>query len=136
MQANYFNRQDFDIAPFFTPYMMYSYDPESMPMYNTKSPYTVLSYWGNPFAETTREESDLNLLCTQNITPELNLQLLYDRWGGGGMLDNEVLINYFNSDVFRGRLAQGQDLVDTHGFLPFIPEKERRYPGAPGSNYN
>ena len=25
----------------------------------------------------------------------------------GGMLDNEVLINYFNSDVFRGRLAQG-----------------------------
>ena len=89
MQANYFNRQDFDIAPFFTPYMMYSYDPESMPMYNTKSPYTVLSYWGNPFAETTREESDLNLLCTQNITPELNISFAYQRYGSTGMLINE-----------------------------------------------
>ncbi len=89
LSTNYFNRKDFDIAPFFTPYMVYSYDPESMPMYNVKSPYTVLSYWGNPFAETTREESDLNLLSTQNITPELNIALNYQRYGSTGLLINE-----------------------------------------------
>ena len=89
MQTNYFNRKDFDIAPFFTPYMAYSYDPESMPFYNTKSPYTVLSFWGNPFAEVSREEQDINLLTSQNITPELNLTLAYQRYGSNGMLINE-----------------------------------------------
>jgi len=89
MYSNYFNREDFDIAPFFTPYMAYSYTPETMPMYNVKSPYTILSYWGNPFGATTREESDLNLLSTQNITPELNLSFAYQRYGGNGMLINE-----------------------------------------------
>lgn len=89
MSTNYFNRKDFDIAPFFTPYMAYSYDPESMPFYNTKSPYTVLSYWGNPFAEVSREEQDINLFSSQNITPELNLTLAYQRYGGNGMLINE-----------------------------------------------
>ena len=89
MQTNYFLREDFDIAPFFTPYMAYSYTPETMPMYNTKSPYTVLSFWGNPLAESTREEQDINLLSSQNITPELNLSLAYQRYGSTGMLINE-----------------------------------------------
>lgn len=89
MQTNYFLREDFDIAPFFTPYMAYSYTPETMPMYNTKSPYTVLSFWGNPLAESTREEQDINLLSSQNITPELNLSLAYQRYGSNGMLINE-----------------------------------------------
>lgn len=89
MQTNYFLREDFDIAPFFTPYMAYSYTPETMPMYNTKSPYTVLSFWGNPLAESTREEQDINLLSSQNITPELNLTLAYQRYGSTGMLINE-----------------------------------------------
>ena len=89
MQTNYFLRRDFDIAPFFTPYMDYSYTPESMPMYNTKTPYTVMAYWGNPFSVTTREEDDLNLMTTQNITPELNLTFAYQRYGSNGMLNNE-----------------------------------------------
>ncbi len=89
MQTNYFNRRDFDIAPFFTPYMDCSYTPETMPMYNTKTPYTVLAYWGNPFSVTTREEDDLNLMTTQNITPALNFTLAYQRYGSNGMLINE-----------------------------------------------
>ena len=89
MQTNYFNRKDFDIAPFFTPYMMYSYDPESMPFYNTKSPYTLLSFWGNPFGDVNKEEQDINLFSSQNITPELNLTLAYQRYGSNGMLINE-----------------------------------------------
>ncbi len=87
--TNYFNRVDFDVAPFFTNYLPYSYTPETMPMYNVKSPYTVLSYWGNPFSNTSREEQDLNLLCAQNITPELNLTFAYQRYGSNGMLINE-----------------------------------------------
>ncbi|MBP5504526.1 MAG: putative porin [Bacteroidales bacterium] len=89
MQTNYFKRKEFDIAPFFTPYMDFSYTPESMPMYNTKSPYTVMAYWGNPFSVTTREEDDLNLMTTQNITPELNITFAYQRYGSNGMLINE-----------------------------------------------
>ena len=89
MQTNYFNREEFDIAPFFTPYMAYSYTPETMKMYNAKSPYTILSFWGNPLAESTREEQDINLLSTQNITPELNLTFAYQRYGTNGMLINE-----------------------------------------------
>ena len=93
MQSNYFNRRDFDIAPFFTPYMDWSYTPESMPMYNTKSPYTVMAYWGNPFLGTTKEEDELNLLTTQNITPELNIAFAYQRFGSNGMLINEATDN-------------------------------------------
>ena len=89
MQTNFFRREEFDIAPFFTPYMAYSYTPETMPMYNAKSPYTILSFWGNPLAESTREEQDINLMTTQNITPELNLTLAYQRFGSTGMLINE-----------------------------------------------
>ena len=93
MHSNYFLRRDFDIAPFFTSYMDYSYTPETMPMYNVKSPYTILSYWGNPFAEPSREEADLNLLTTQNITPELNIAFAYQRFGSSGLLNNEKTSN-------------------------------------------
>ncbi|MBR3744805.1 MAG: putative porin [Bacteroidales bacterium] len=93
LPTNYFNRKDFDIAPFFTPYMDYSYTPESMPFYNTKTPYTVLSYWGNPFGVITSEEDDLNLMTTQNIIPELNITLAYQRYGSNGQLNNEKTNN-------------------------------------------
>ncbi len=130
MQTNYFNRRDYDIAPFFTPYMMYSYDPESMPMYNTKSPYTVLSFWGNPFAETTREESDINLLSSQNITPGLNLSLAYQRYGSTGMLINErtddrtfsIGSNYLGKryEMHFGYLGQNVNRTENGGIIdPF-----------------
>ena len=86
---NYFKRQEEDNAIFYTPYQMYSYTAENLPQYNTKTPYTELAYWGTLFANQTKEESNIKILTTQNITPKLNLTLEYRRFGGNGMLKRE-----------------------------------------------
>ena len=86
---DYFKREEAENAVFYTPYMMYNYTPETLPMYNTKTPYTELAYWGTLFANSEKEESDVRVMTTQNIIPELNLMLEYDRFGGNGMLQNE-----------------------------------------------
>ena len=86
---NYFKRQEEDNAIFYTPYQMYSYTAENLPQYNTKTPYTELAYWGTLFANQTKEESNIKILTTQNITPALNLTLEYQRFGGRGMLRRE-----------------------------------------------
>ena len=86
---NYFKRQEEDNAIFYTPYQIYSYTAENLPKYNTKTPYTELAYWGTLFANQKKEESNIKILTTQNITPELNLTLEYHRYGGKGMLKRE-----------------------------------------------
>ena len=86
---NYFNREVNQDAPFFAPYQIWGYTPESMPYYNTKTPYVELAYWGTLFANKEKEESDIKVLVTQNITPELNLTLQYTNFSGRGMLRRE-----------------------------------------------
>ena len=86
---NYFKRQEEDNAIFYTPYQMYSYTADNLPQYNTKTPYTELAYWGTLFANQTKEESNIKILTTQNITPKLNFTLEYRRFGGNGMLKRE-----------------------------------------------
>lgn len=86
---NYFKRETVDEFPMFSPYIGDSYTPENMPLYNTKTPYTELAYWGTLFAMKQLEESELKLLTTQNITPELNFSITYLRFGSRGMLDKE-----------------------------------------------
>lgn len=78
---------------FYEPYEIYSYSPHNLPMYNSKTPYTELAYWGTLFANVEREEQNIHILTTQNIYPSLNLTLNYDRTGGNGMLDNEDVNN-------------------------------------------
>ena len=86
LRTNFFKRETLKEAPFFDPYLIYSYTPETLPMYNTKSPYTELAYWGNPFSSKQKEESSVKILSTQNITPELNLTLQFRQFGGTGDL--------------------------------------------------
>lgn len=86
---DYFKRQDEANAVFYTPYSIYSYSPETLPQYNTKTPYTELAYWGTLFANKEKEESNIKVLTTQNITPELNILLEYKRFGSNGMLRRE-----------------------------------------------
>lgn len=86
---NYFERQEEDNAIFYTPYQIYSYTADNLPQYNTKTPYTELAYWGTLFANQKKEESNIKILTTQNITPSLNLTLEYHRFGGNGMLKRE-----------------------------------------------
>ncbi len=76
-------------AIFYTPYRCYTYSPETLPMYNTKTPYTELAYWGTLFANQEKEESNIKIMTTQNILPELNLTLEYHRFGGNGLLRRE-----------------------------------------------
>ena len=86
---NYFKREENQDAIFFTPYQTWGYTPESMPQYNTKTPYVELAYWGTLFANQEKEEANVKVLVTQNMTPELNLTLQYTNFGGNGMLRRE-----------------------------------------------
>ncbi len=80
-------------AFFYDNFMVYSYTPGSLPMYNSKTPHTELAYWGTLFANSEKEESNIRVFTTQNITPALNVTLEYDRNGSEGMLQNESTDN-------------------------------------------
>lgn len=84
-----FKRKSKEGVSFYAPYEVYSYSPYSIPMYNTKTPYTELAYWGTLFAHKENEEADIHIMTTQNIFPELNLRLEYNRVGANGMLLRE-----------------------------------------------
>ena len=86
---DFFKRTQEDNAIFYTPYQTYSYTPENAPQFNTKTPYTELAYWGTLFANKEKEESNVRILTTQNITPEFNFTLEYRRYGSNGMLRRE-----------------------------------------------
>jgi len=90
---NWFKREELEEAPTYTPYLNDTYTPENLPQYNTKTPYTILAYWGTPFSYKKKEEGELKLLSTQNITPEFNFTLGYLRYGSMGMLQNEETNN-------------------------------------------
>lgn len=90
---NWFNRKSTDKVSFYEAQESWSYTPETVRMINTKTPYTELSYFGTLFAGTEKESDNLHLLTTQNITPEFNFTLGYDRFGGGGILQNEKTTN-------------------------------------------
>ena len=86
---DYFKRQETENEIFYTPYQLYGYTPETLPQYNTKTTYTELDYYGTLFANKEKEESNIKILTTQNITPELNIMLQYHRYGSNGMLRRE-----------------------------------------------
>lgn len=102
---NYFNRGSENGVAFFEPYESWSYSPSTLPMYNTKTPYTELAYFGTLFANSDKESDNLHVMTTQNIFPELNFTLEYDRFGGNGMMENEKTINktYVASANYLGR---------------------------------
>ncbi len=86
---DYSKRLETDNAIFYSPYSIYSYTPENLPQFNTKTPYTELAYYGTLFSNKEKEESNIRIRTTQNITPELNVLLEYHRYGSRGMLRRE-----------------------------------------------
>lgn len=90
---NFFKRTDQEVFPFFSPYLAYSYTPETMPFYNVKTPYTELAYRGTLFANKQKEETNIKFMHTQNFTPSFNFNILYQRFGGNGILDKEKTDN-------------------------------------------
>ncbi|MCL2738991.1 MAG: putative porin [Bacteroidales bacterium] len=87
---NYFKRPRVQRFDAYSPYIGESFTPESLPFYNTKSPYTELAYYGTFFANKQKEETNIKILHTQNLSPELNFSTSYKRFGGNGMLVNEA----------------------------------------------
>ncbi len=85
----YHNRKEQELFPFFNPYMTYTYMPESMKFYNVKTPYTELAYTGTLFANRQKSEDNVHFLHSQNFNPAFNFSILYDRNGGGGLLQHE-----------------------------------------------
>ena len=90
---NFFKRTSDERVPFYDAQEMWSFSPRTLPQYNTKTPHTELAYYGTLLAGDEKESDNLHILTTQNITPELNFALEYDRFGGGGMLESEKTIN-------------------------------------------
>ncbi|MBO4570736.1 MAG: putative porin [Bacteroidales bacterium] len=86
---NYFKREHLDVFPQFDPYLTWSYTPDNLPQFNTKTPYTQLAYEGTTFSLKAREESEIQLLTTQNITPAFNFTLAFNQYGAKGMLQKE-----------------------------------------------
>ena len=86
---DYSLRQSKEGVSFYDALESWSYSPSTLPMYNTKTPYTELSYWGTLLAGDKKESDILHLLTSQNITPSLNLTMFYDRFGGNGILMDE-----------------------------------------------
>jgi len=71
----------------------WAFSPATFLNYNTKTPYTELAYSGTLIAGKQKESNNVHLMTTQNILPELNLTLLFDKWGGEGVLQNEKTDN-------------------------------------------
>lgn len=88
--VNFFKRREFDQFKAYAPYLTYSHTPENAPFFNVKAPYTELAYWGTLFAYKEKEETNVRFLHTQNITPELNLAVLFQGWKAKGMLNREA----------------------------------------------
>ena len=90
---NWFNRTSENGVSFYNPYESWTYSTKTLTMYNTKTPYTELAYFGTIFANAQKESDNLHILTTQNIFPELNFTLEYDRFGGNGIMQGEKTTN-------------------------------------------
>lgn len=90
---NYFQRDASEGVFFYEAQESWSKNAQTLPMFNTKTPYTELSYAGTLISGTQKESNNLHLLTTQNINPDFNFSLCYDRFGGNGILANESTTN-------------------------------------------
>ncbi len=90
---NWFLRRSDEGVEFYDAQESWSYSHRTLPHYNTKVPYTELAYYGTLLANRDKESDNLHLFTTQNITPALNFALMFDRFGGGGILESEQTVN-------------------------------------------
>jgi hypothetical protein len=113
---DYFKRETHDYMYTLTPYIEYRVTPDNLSFYNTRSPFTRFTYSGTLFANRNFEETNIEVLHTQNITPELNAGLMYRRLGANGLLTNEA--------------------VDNRAFTIFSSYTGKRYSAHAGYIYN
>lgn len=86
---NFFKRVSTEDVEFYKAFESWSSNPSTIWHYNSKTPHTELAYWGTLLASNDKASDNIHLFTTQNILPELNFSILYDRFGSEGMLVNE-----------------------------------------------
>lgn len=110
-QMNFFKRNRVRSPEFYTPQESWTYNADDIPMFNTKTPYTELEYYGNLFNSSDLSSDAFRVFTTQNILPQLNIALEMKRYGGAGNLKNEKTDNrtYFVTGNYTGKkyLAHG-----------------------------
>jgi hypothetical protein len=89
LTLDYFQRPVHEFMYTLSPYHDYRLTPDNIQFYNTRAPYTRFIYNGTLFVSSTFEQTDIEVLHTQNITPEWNAGLMYRRYGARGLLQNE-----------------------------------------------
>jgi hypothetical protein len=84
---DFFKRSRSDIFPFMDPYSLYGFTPDNIRFYNTKGPFSNLSYYtsGNKRIS----EDNTKVLITRNINPSLNAGLYYQKMGAKGIYQNQ-----------------------------------------------
>ena len=90
---DFFKRNRVESISFYEPYESWTYTPETLPQWNTKTPYTELEYYGTLLSPSSKESDNIRLFTTQNILPQLNYALEYKMHGGAGILLNEETKN-------------------------------------------
>lgn len=90
---NFFKRKSDEGVEFYNAMESWSFSPRTIKQYNSKTPHTELAYWGTLLANKDKASDNVHIFTTQNITPEFNFSFLFDRWGGGGYLENETTAN-------------------------------------------
>jgi hypothetical protein len=115
---NWFLRDKETTTSYYRNLETWSYTPDNLPQFNTKTPYTELEYYGNIFSNQTVAADAFRVLTTQNILPALNVTAEMKRYGGAGILKNEHTDNrnYFVSGNYLGKkyLAHG-GFIYNHG---------------------
>ena len=115
---NWFLRDKETSTSYYKNLETWSYTPDNLPQFNTKTPYTELEYYGNLFSNQTVAADAFRVLTTQNILPSLNVTAEMKRYGGAGILKNEHTDNrnYFVSGNYLGKkyLAHG-GFIYNHG---------------------
>ena len=110
-QYNFFRRQDVESVSYYQAMESWTYTPENLTQWNTKTPYTELEYYGNILSNSSLSADNFRVFTTQNIFPSLNVALEMKRYGGAGTLKNEETNNrsYFVAGNYLGRkyLAHG-----------------------------
>jgi hypothetical protein len=84
---DFFKRKQSDIFPFMDPYSLYGFTPDNIRFYNTKGPFSSLSYYTSGAKNVS--EDNTKVLLTRNISPSLNVGLYYHKMGTKGTYQNQ-----------------------------------------------
>ncbi|MDR0386125.1 MAG: putative porin [Prevotellaceae bacterium] len=84
---DFFKRKQPDIFPFMEVYSLYGFTPDNIRFYNTKGPFSSLSYYTSGAKRFS--EDNIKVLFTRNISPSLNAGLYYQKMGSKGTYQNQ-----------------------------------------------